>query len=144
MLDCFPCGPVVLPFPPLISIVSVSYVDAEGRAQTMPDADFHVRYAGLACGVTPVDAWPATASRPEAVRIRYVAGYEADDPKLLPVKRAMALAVQALGSISREDLFLRREKTDGISEREWTVSTVASELIATAVERLLRPFWVPR
>lgn len=88
-LDRFPCGsaPIVLPFPPVSSITSVSYVDGDGASQTWtegatgytkdlpagPYADHARIYPSY--GVS----YPGTRQQPNAVTVRFVCGYGADD-----------------------------------------------------------------
>lgn len=144
VLDRFPCGAISLHYPPVQSIDQIAFVDEGGEEQTLEESTYRAGLAGISARVAPVGAWPKTMDQPQAVRITYVTGYEADDPALRPVRHAIALAVQELRSMAREDLFLRRERIDGVDEYEWTVSTVAGDLLRSASERLLRPLWVPR
>ncbi|WP_374648971.1 hypothetical protein [Rhizorhabdus sp.] len=62
-----PCGPVA-------AIVSVKYLDTAGIEQTMPSSDY--RLAGSHVSLRAGKSWPSTADEPEAVTIRYDAGYE--------------------------------------------------------------------
>lgn len=83
-LDDFPLsnGRIVLPTAPLISVTSVSYVDLEGNTQTWAASNYQVVNGGArrswieeAYG----KSWPAARGVSDAVTVRYVAGYEADD-----------------------------------------------------------------
>jgi uncharacterized phiE125 gp8 family phage protein len=72
-LDGFPAGPIGIPLPPLQSVESVTYVDPDGSEQTF--AEFE---ADMVNGqVLPAYGtfWPATRDVPNAVRVRFVAGY---------------------------------------------------------------------
>lgn len=78
-LPCFPDGGVIeLPFPPLISVTSVKYIDADGVLQTVAASDYQVdtyRKPGL---LKPayLESWPTiTRSDFNAVQVRYEAGY---------------------------------------------------------------------
>lgn len=63
-----------LPYPPVVEIESIVYLDRAGVEQTMAEADYRLMLNG---SVTPVSgqSWPVVSGDPEAVRIRYVAGY---------------------------------------------------------------------
>lgn len=66
-------GVYPLPFPPLVSITSMTYVDADGAEQTLPAETYATVTKGycLANGAS----WPALRGDVEGVRIRYEAGY---------------------------------------------------------------------
>jgi uncharacterized phiE125 gp8 family phage protein len=87
--DEFPCMPLFLPRPPVVSIVSIKYYDSLSAATTLynstapvgtesdfiVDTDSEPGRIDLAYGVT----WPAVTLRPmNAVKIRYNTGYGAD------------------------------------------------------------------
>jgi len=81
VMDGFPSAEILIPFPPLIEVVSVVYVDGDGAEQTVDAASYQVsRQSGpkarrsrirLASG----QSWPSTASQQDAVTITYRAGY---------------------------------------------------------------------
>lgn len=73
--DAFPDDAIVLPLPPLRSVTSIVYDDADGVEQTLAPAAYLVDTASEPGRVTPVDEWPATADTPGAVRVTFVAGY---------------------------------------------------------------------
>lgn len=110
-LDGF-CGPIVLQKPPLVSVTSVTYVDTNGVTQTLstsvytvvPSSDHSPGYIVPAYG----QVWPSTRAIPNAVTVRYVAGYAS--ASLIPagIKHAMKLLIahwcvnrepQAIGNI---------------------------------------------
>lgn len=84
-LDGFPCEAIELPYPPVSSVTSVSYVDTAGNTQTMTagtsgyltrlPAGPHAEPATIyrAYGVQ----WPVTRCQPHAVTVRFVSGYGA-------------------------------------------------------------------
>lgn len=117
------CGNAVrLPFPPVIELVSASYIDGSGVEQMADADDFEIMGRDL---VAVSGAWPWTAGSPrrEGVRIRYRAGYEAVPA---PIKAAILLMVG--------DLYRNRE----------TVSAGAMTAVpmSTTVQALLGPFRV--
>lgn len=77
------CGEIEIPLPPLVSITSVKYLDSTETEQTLASNQYTVIAGGWgpskvrpAYGVT----WPAVACRrPDAVRVRFVAGYAEED-----------------------------------------------------------------
>ncbi len=121
--DTLTCGDCIrLPFPPVIELVSVSYLDATNVEQMADLEDFEVMGRDL---VASDSNWPwvGGSTRREAVRIRYRAGYEAIPA---PIKAAILLMVG--------DLYRNRE----------TVSAGAMTHVpmSTTVENLLAPFRV--
>lgn len=123
-LDAFPCGPIVLALAPVQSITHVRYRDLDGVEQTLDESTYHlVVRAGdpmieRASGV----AWPATAVRPDAVRVTFVAGYGAPDAVPSPIKNAILLMVG--------DLHAQRET--------FVTGTISSQVpMSTRVEDLL-------
>lgn len=143
--DGFPLFEVHLPCPPLRSVTSVAYLDDAGAEQTMPTDGYEACGVGTVSGgvmVKSMRAWPRTACRRDAVRIRFQAGYEANDPQLLPVKQAIVLAATHLRSLSTRELSLSSRSSEGAGSRNWVVSDAAEKLVRNAVEGLLQPFRV--
>lgn len=141
----WPCRDLRLPFPPLRSVTSVRYDDMQGAEQTLDPSLYTAFGAGSAqAGIVLKDgaSWPSIARRPEAIRVRFVAGYAAGDPQLLPVKHAIVLAASHLRSLGTQDLALRTRTVEGVGSRTWTVSDAAERLVKSAVESLLQPFRV--
>lgn len=94
-----------LPRPPCQSVISVKYYDAAGVQQTLSGATYFVAVAGFPARLVPVPGqwWPPTQwGRPEAVEIRFVAGYPtaADVPA---VARAAILEIVAHRWANRGD-----------------------------------------
>jgi uncharacterized phiE125 gp8 family phage protein len=112
-----------LPFPPVIEVESVKYLDAEGAEQVLAADQYDVRGDAIerAWGV----AWPSTRFDAESVRVTYRAGYEEIPGPIV------AAALLMFG-----DLYRNRE----------TVSTVQMSGVpmSTTVENLLTPYRVYR
>lgn len=93
---------IVIPLPPLQSVTSVKYLDTDGVQQTLDPATYVVQkgepsHIVLANGAT----WPSVLLMPEAVTIRFVAGYgdnEADVPQ--PIRLAIALQAKYMMSLA--------------------------------------------
>lgn len=133
----------LLPCPPLIDIDRVAYLDADGVEQEVDQAMY--RKAGNMIWFTPSYSFPVTYCAPDAVKIRYRAGYDGtpieeggtgDVPA--QAKRAVILSVQHMISMGSENLFLRAEEVDGVGRTEFTVSEAGSKIIRDAADRLLQ------
>ena len=85
---------ILVPLPPFQSVPLITYIDGDGATQTLSAAVYHVAgIGGTGQGriVRAYDrAWPYTRRQPEAVVVRFVAGYGdagADVPK--PIRAAL-------------------------------------------------------
>lgn len=83
ILSGFPCsGRIILPIAPVIDVTSVQYYDESGASQEMAvsPAGFAFVPSGAWTGAEiralPGESFPATADRPDAVTIRFRAGYQ--------------------------------------------------------------------
>lgn len=96
-LDTFPDdgAAIVLPMGPVIDVLSVSWGD---ESDDEMDADEYVLddYSVPHC-LKPVTAWPSVTSAPNAVKIRYLAGYgettDGADPLPAVFRSAMLLVI---------------------------------------------------
>jgi uncharacterized phiE125 gp8 family phage protein len=88
-LDAFPCGSeFYLPKAPCASVTSITYIDTDGTSQTLAtsvyDTDLPTGPMARAGRVflKYQQVWPQTRSIPNAVTVRFVAGYadSATDP----------------------------------------------------------------
>lgn len=88
---------IALPNGPVQSIISVKYTDTDGAEQTVDPSGYVLQrykdsdYLGLPFGAT----WPATLRAPDAVRVRYVAGYSlpGDSPQVVQLPAAIRSAL---------------------------------------------------
>lgn len=92
-LDRFPAGPIDLPLPPLQSVESVTYTDPDGVEQTF--AEFEADTVGGSVAPAYGVYWPATRAVPNAVRVRFKAGYLAGECPF-SIRAAILLLVGAL------------------------------------------------
>lgn len=79
-LDCFPaCDYVDLAMPPVASVTSIKYTDAAGAEQTLSASAYALSLYGLSNRVNLAAnaTWPSIQDVPDAVRVRFVAGYAA-------------------------------------------------------------------
>lgn len=81
-LDAFPCDTsILLPYPPLVSVTSVKYVDQAGTLTTWPSTNYLVYApAGPRCRRGRISlvsgvSWPSTITQAGAVTIRFVCGH---------------------------------------------------------------------
>ncbi len=115
---------VALPYPPLISVTSVTYEDQAGTVQNLPSADYLASDEGIDASFGT--AFPTGRWEPNAVRIQYQAGYPSTPPA---VAAAMLLMVG--------DLYSNRESVEtGVRAAAVTVP------MSTTVENLLAPYRV--
>lgn len=96
VLDCFPrwCDPIRLPLGRTASVTSVKYYDVDGVLQTMDAATYHAALRGEPARIVlkANEVWPTLQTgRPEAVEVRYVAGWDAPDDVPADLKAAVKL-----------------------------------------------------
>ena len=126
--ECWPGRTIKLPLPPLISVEEIAYVDQADADQVVSPALYHVLEGPLATiRLKPTAVWPTLGRNPRAVTISFTAGYgaAADVPGAL--KAAIKLILGEL-----------------FENREAEILTVAAFQKNPAVQRLLRPFTIPR
>jgi len=97
-LDCFPCGAIVLPHPPLQSISAIAYVDTTGAAVTMYPAEYDVDIYTEPARVAPGYGlnWPSTREVYNAVTVTAVCGYGNAAAVPQKLKQAMLLVLAHL------------------------------------------------
>jgi uncharacterized phiE125 gp8 family phage protein len=109
--DRFPCGDeaIVLPVPPLLSVVFVKYVDTAGALQTWSSSNYVVdapagaRAARGRLTLAYGALWPVTRDQANAVTIRFTCGYGLTANSVPPrLKMAMLLDLGTLYE-NRED-----------------------------------------
>ena len=77
-LDYFPGGDHIwLPRVPLISVTSITYVDANGTTQTMTSTDYVADLANGKIDLAYSEVWPVTRPDYNAVTVRFVSGMAA-------------------------------------------------------------------
>lgn len=100
IIDAFPTNEIRLPFGPVQSVVSLNYDDEIGIEQTFPPAEYYLDNVSFRVApepwVFPVTGWPATLNAVNAVRIRFVCGYDAADKVPGPIRAAFRLKVREL------------------------------------------------
>jgi len=128
--DCTGDLSIELPLPPLIEVVGLFYSDDDGNeTQLTADTDFIVDSVSEPARLVPVSSWPTEGDRPNAVRVRFRAGYI--DASVSPAEDAVPFAIKAAELLHVGDLYRNRE------------IQVVGETVAQlpwAAEQLLRPF----
>lgn len=107
-------GRITLPLPPLKSITSLKYYDADDVEQTLGGSSSTTAYETL----TPTDnpgfiepvfgeVWPTTRLRADAVTVRFVAGYASRAAVPAGIKEAILLKTEHLydpGRVNEKDM----------------------------------------
>lgn len=96
--DSTPCDGVWwLPYPPVSSVTSITYVDLAGATQTWSSSEYTVDApAGPQCGharIVPAHgySWPQVRDVPNAITVRFVCGYTSAPAALV---QAMKLLIE--------------------------------------------------
>lgn len=101
-LDGFPCWAIEVSMPPVTGIGSVTYVDTNGDTQTLTatthyTTDLPAGPMALPARVVPAYGvvWPVTRCVPNAVTVRFTAGYTSSGVNVIPeaIKQAMKLLI---------------------------------------------------
>lgn len=96
-LDAFPSGAIELPRGPVTSITSISYVDEEQADQTVDAGDYTLDARSVPQWAIPAygGGWPAALDTPNAVVVRYVAGFSlpSDSPQTKPLPKTIKTAI---------------------------------------------------
>jgi uncharacterized phiE125 gp8 family phage protein len=129
-LDAFPCGDIILPYPPLQSVTHVKYKDTAGVLQTWAATNYVVDSISepgrisLAYGIS----YPSTLDEIQSVQIRYVCGYGLASSVPMHAKQAILLKLADLyeNRGDAERAFVTNIKDDAIhsllgADRIWPV-----------------------
>jgi uncharacterized phiE125 gp8 family phage protein len=134
-LRCFPAV-IELPLPPLQSVMSITYIDANGDTQTLSESAYQVSGIGgsqRGC-IAPAygERWPSSRDVPEGITVRFVAGYPDDgnSPPDLAANVPPAIKQAIMEMVA--DLWANRETVSA-------EQTYAVAMPATA-KSLLAPF----
>lgn len=93
-LDSFPAV-IQIPQPPLISIVSIKYIDTDGNTATVSSSDYQVDTDSEPGRVKPAfdKTWPTTRGQFNAVTVQFVGGYATTAKVPDGIKTAIKMAV---------------------------------------------------
>jgi uncharacterized phiE125 gp8 family phage protein len=132
---------LAIPMLPIMSITSVKYIDEDGDEQTVDGADYFFVDGGTSTQsiLMPVDDWPTDVyERPDAVRVRFVAGYEPVDESPVDPASNVPEDLKAAIFMYVGHLYENREAV--------LLSPVRQELqvLPLGLEELIAPYIVPR
>lgn len=82
--------PILLPFAPLVQVLSITIEDGSSPDNTVSTDDYVVKSGCLVPEIHPVDAWPSIEDAPRAVSVAYQAGYTTYPPALKRLVKIMA------------------------------------------------------
>lgn len=89
-----PSAAIEMPWPPLQSVTSIKYLDADGVQQTMPATDYMADTVSDPGWLIPVTAWPSSKALANAIEIRFVAGYGSSSASVpAPIRHALLLLI---------------------------------------------------
>lgn len=96
-LDRFP-SVIRIPMTPVQEVSSISYVDGNGDTQTLATVNYAVDFYATPARIVPAygTSWPSARSEPNAVTVRFIAGYGGGaTPAEIPerILHAMRLAI---------------------------------------------------
>lgn len=102
---------IEIPLPPLIEVIGVYYLDANGDEQQVDASSYRVDPASDPGRIIPLNGvtWPIAQCTPSAVRIRFRAGYV--DTGNSPYTDDVPPAIKAAILLYMADLYANRENT---------------------------------
>jgi uncharacterized phiE125 gp8 family phage protein len=134
---------MVLPFPTL-TITTVKYDDVNDAEQLVSSSDYALRKLNTGTHhIAPLApfTWPLVSGKPEAVRVRFVAGFgpsASDVPA--PIRQALLLTIGTMYSNTKADVGLRRVVIDGVGSHEWDSTGMLLKANEVAIDRLIAPY----
>lgn len=128
---------------PVIDVESIEFTDRQGENWFVPPENYRVaktnHYAELVR--VPGFRWPTDlAQEPDAVRIRYRAGYDGGagiGPVPQRARQAIILATQQLVSVASPSSLVRSEDVEGVGTTQYLDADRAAEVTRQAAENLL-------
>lgn len=137
-------------FPPVIEIVSIEFVDRKGVVWFIPPENYRLVRSSVQPEVrgAPNFRWPTDlAPDPDAVRIRFKAGYDGSDgigeiPKR--ARQAVILATQQMLSTFGPLANVRSEDVEGVGTTQYLDADKVAAVVQLATESLLSTLRIPR
>ncbi|MGH6773115.1 hypothetical protein [Brucella tritici] len=128
---------------PVIAVESIEFYDRQGTKWFVPPENYRVAKTNHYAELVSVQGfrWPTDlAQEPDAVRIRYRAGYD-DSEGIGPVpqraRQAIILAAQQLISVASPSSLVRSEGVEGVGTTQYLDADRAAEVTRVAAESLL-------
>ncbi|MFC7067544.1 hypothetical protein [Brucella rhizosphaerae] len=137
-------------FPPVIEIVSIEFVDRKGVVWFIPPENYRLVRSSVQPEIrgAPSFNWPTDLSPdPDAVRIRFKAGYDGSDgigeiPKR--ARQAVILATQQMLSTFGPSANVRSEDVEGVGTTQYLDADKVAAVVQVATESLLSTLRIPR
>lgn len=135
---------IALPYPPLIAVVSVKYLDVNGADQILALGTGY-RVLGMRqpygkASIAPLYAtsWPVPRIDDASVRIQFTCGYD-DTDTIMPgsLKSAIILGARALMSVTGRDMLLLEDRVEGLGWKKFQNNPAAADIVNKAVKSLL-------
>jgi len=135
---------IELPYPPLLSVVSVKYINAAGvDTPLVLGTDYRALnqgavYARQAIAPAYGKAWPVARTDDASVRIQYTCGYD-DDQNVMPphLIQAVCLGVRSLLSVGTRDLLIYEDRVEGVGSLRYQNNPQISEIVTKAIGGLI-------
>lgn len=138
-------NPLAIPLacPPLLSIVSVKYLDQSGADQTLA-AGSGYRVLGLGQparqAIAPPynGAWPSARVDDASVRVRYTCGYD-DSQNAMPrqIRAALCLMVRELLPLVSRDQTVMEDRVEGVGSKRYQNNPEFAQVVRRAADSLL-------
>lgn len=125
-LPAFPKRTAILLRPPVISVTSINYTDTSGSNQTLSASEYLSAITLEPGEIVPVSSWPDTYNTPDAVKVRYQAGYYAGGSPATSIEIPKTIHTAILMQIA--DLYENRE---GQSLKTLSVNPTLERLLST-------------
>ena len=119
-LDAWPYGcegyQIDVPKPPLQSVTYIKYIDTAGVLQTLASSEYTVDAKSEPGRIVPAygKSWPGTRTEPNAVQVRFVAGYGTQpsdiDAKVPELRQAIGVLVGTM--------YEQREVSDDVQKMD--------------------------
>lgn len=147
----FAAQSIPLPYPPLIAVDSVKYLDVNGVNTTLALGSGY-RIIGMGDtfkrqAIAPPygGSWPSVRIDDASVRIRYTCGYlpANSGPPVVPdqmppqIIQAVCLGVRALLGLATRDIMLAEDRVDGIGTKKYQNNPAVAEIITQVIGGLL-------
>lgn len=136
------CEIIHLPCPPVIGLTSIKFLDSD-RVEETVDPSTYVAVEGTVF-LAAAKSWPTTGRFPDAVRIRYQAGYNGTavaDGGTGPIPEAAKQAIIRLAQhkiqLASTDSLLRSETVEGVGSTSYTTPGQVTASVQFEVEHLL-------
>lgn len=112
-LDEFPCQ-IDVPRPPLQSVTHIKYIDSAGTLQTLASSEYTVDTKAEPGRIVPAygKSWPGTRYEPNAVQVRFIAGY---GTKATDIEAKAPELRRAIGVLTGT-MYEQREVADEVSK----------------------------